>query len=232
MSILLNYIGKDIEDIIVSTYEKYKDELNNNIQDRIGYLNIYHNKWDINNETILLDKMSSFLNIDTNRVLTINFLTSKPNCKNQHYHIDYEGKTETFFIPLCELNDKNGTEIVEFHNLQDNLNNLPTLLEISNTCYNKQDLIDELTKYNIDRSIYNIKYVNSNPFSLIKISNYLLHRGRTNETLTDRVMFSVVVSCDSSYSLTSDKIVADAELDEHMDIKINIMNNRIQNNEI
>ena len=229
MSLLFENVGKDIENLIISIYNKYKDELNNNIQDRIGYLNIYHNKWDSNNESELLYKMSSLLNIDPNLVLTINFLMSKPDCKNQHYHIDYEGKTETFFIPLCELNDKNGTEIVEFKNLQDNIKYFPTLLEISNLCYSKSDLINELSKYNIDSTIYNIKYINSNPFSLIKIPNYLLHRGRTNETPTDRVMFSIVVSHNSNYSLTLDKVVSDAELDENMDIKINIINNRINN---
>ena len=229
MSILMKYVGNEVKELIDKFYEKSKDELDNNIQDRIGYINIYHNKWDVSDHPeliFLLDKMSSFLNIERNRILTINFLISKPNCKNQHYHIDYEGNTETFFIPLCELNDMNGTEIVQFNNIHDNIKHLHTLLEISNTCYNKSNLIEKLNQNNIQPNMYNIMYVNCNAYSLIKIHNYLLHRGRTNDTNMDRVMFSIVIKHSNDYNLTSDKIVADAELDEHMDIKMNIIKNR------
>jgi hypothetical protein len=220
-----------MKNFIVNLYNQYKDEIHSSVTDRIGYLNIYHNKWDLINIE-LLDKISSFLNIERHKILTINFLISKPNCKNQHYHIDYEGKTETFFIPLCELNDLNGTEIIEFHNTDDNLINFNKLLELSNTCYNKEELTQKLNDINITSNQYTVKYVNTNPFALIKIPYYLLHRGRTNETDMDRIMFSVVVSHSSDYILTSDKIVADAELDEHMDIKMNIIKNRNNNMEI
>jgi hypothetical protein len=230
MSVLLDYIGNDMKELIINIFNTHKDELDMIRQsNRIGYINIFHNKWVVNNETLnLLEKVSRFINIDMNKILTMNFLISKPNCKNQHYHIDYEGKTETYFIPLCELNNLNGTEIVEFHTEPPNLY-FNKLLELSNTCYHTSELIEQFNNNNIIPSSYTIKYVNSNAFSLIKIPYHLMHRGRTNETSMDRTMFSVVIARED-YKITADKFVPDAELDEHMDIKNNILKNREKEN--
>jgi hypothetical protein len=230
MSVLLDYIGNDMKELIINIFNTHKDELDMIRQsNRIGYINIFHNKWVVNNETLnLLEKVSRFINIDMNKILTMNFLISKPNCRNQHYHIDYEGKTETYFIPLCELNDLNGTEIVEFNIQPQNLY-FNKLLELSNTCYHTSELIEQFNNNNIIPSSYTIKYVNSNAFSLIKIPYHLMHRGRTNETSMDRTMFSVVIARED-YKITADKFVPDAELDEHMDIKNNILKNREKEN--
>ena len=230
MSVLLDYIGNDMKELIINIFNTHKDELDMIRQsNRIGYINIFHNKWVVNNETLnLLEKVSRFINIDMNKILTMNFLISKPNCKNQHYHIDYEGKTETYFIPLCELNNLNGTEIVEFNIQPQNLY-FNKLLELSNTCYHTSELIEQFNNNNIIPSSYTIKYVNSNAFSLIKIPYHLMHRGRTNETSMDRTMFSVVIARED-YKITADKFVPDAELDEHMDIKNNILKNREKEN--
>jgi hypothetical protein len=43
------------------------------------------------------------------------------SCNNQHFHIDYNGKTDTYFIPLFDLNATNGTEYVKFNNIKLNL---------------------------------------------------------------------------------------------------------------
>lgn len=233
MSVLLDYIGDDMKELIINIFNKLlqsdKDKLYTTDSNRIGYINIFHNKWVVNNETSdLLEKISRFLNIDKDKILTMNFLTSKPQCKNQHYHIDYEGKTETYFIPLCELNDLNGTEIVEFNIQPQNLY-FNKLLELSNTCYHTSELIEQFNNNNIPQSTYTIKYVNSNAYSLIKIPYHLMHRGRTNETSMDRIMFSIVIARED-YTITSDKCVPDAELDEHMDIKNNILKNRMKEN--
>jgi hypothetical protein len=231
MSVLLDYIGDDMKELIINIFNKNKDELDTmqSAANRIGYINIFHNKWVVNDETNnLLEKISRFINIDKDKILTMNFLISKPQCKNQHYHIDYEGKTETYFIPLCELNNLNGTEIVEFNIEPKNLY-FNTLLELSNTCYHTSELIEQFNNNNIIPSSYIIKYVNSNAFSLIKIPYHLMHRGRTNETTTDRIMFSIVIARED-YTITSDKCVPDAELDEHMDIKNNILKNREKEN--
>jgi len=229
MSVLLDYIGDDMKELIINIFNIHKDDLDKMCEstnsNRIGYINIFHNKWVVNETTTeLLEKMSSFLNIDINKILTMNFLISKPNCKNQHYHIDYEGKTETFFIPLCELNDLNGTEIVEFNINPPNFY-FNKLLELSNTCYHTSELIEQFNNNNIIPATYTIKYINANAFSLIKIPYHLMHRGRMNETNSDRIMFSVVIAKED-YTITSDKCVPDAELDEHMDIKNNILKNR------
>jgi hypothetical protein len=232
MSVLLDYVGDDMKNLIINIFNKMiqvEDFDTMNQSNRIGYINIFHNKWVVNEETNnLLEIVSKFLNVNKDKILTMNFLISKPQCKNQHYHIDYEGKTETYFIPLCELNNLNGTEIVEF-NIEPKNFYFNKLLELSNTCYHTSELIEQFNNNNIIPSSYTIKYVNSDAFSLIKIPYHLMHRGRTNETTTDRIMFSVVIAREE-YTITSDKCVPDAELDEHMDIKNNILKNRMKEN--
>jgi len=227
MSVLLDYIGNDMKELIINIFNTHKDELDIISQsNRIGYINIFHNKWVVNNETHnLLEKVSRFLNIDMDKILTMNFLISKPNCKNQHYHIDYEGKTETYFIPLCKLNNLNGTEIVEFHTQPPNLY-FNKLLELSNTCYHTSELIEQFNNNNIISSSYTIKYVNSDAFSLILIPYHMMHRGRTNETISDRIMFSVVIAREE-YMITSDKFVPDAELDEPFALKSEDLKSRL-----
>jgi hypothetical protein len=229
MSVLLDYVGDDMKNLIINIFNKMiqvEDFDTMNQSNRIGYINIFHNKWVVNEETNnLLEIVSKFLNVNKDKILTMNFLISKPQCKNQHYHIDYEGKTETYFIPLCELNNLNGTEIVEF-NIEPKNFYFNKLLELSNTCYHTSELIEQFNNNNIIPSSYTIKYVNSDAFSLIKIPYHLMHRGRTNETTTDRIMFSVVIAREE-YTITSDKCVPDAELDEPSALKSKDLKSRM-----
>jgi hypothetical protein len=57
----------------------------------------------------LLNIESIKKDLETTNILYYGFIIS------QHFHIDYRGKTLTYFIPLCDLTDKNGTEFLYFY---------------------------------------------------------------------------------------------------------------------
>ena len=83
-----------------NTYNKNKKLLNSD--DKINYINIYHKKWD-NNQNILL--LKSFIDdkIKCKNIIAFGFISAPYKCKKQKFHIDYGGSTNTYFIPLIDL---------------------------------------------------------------------------------------------------------------------------------
>ena len=110
---------------------------------RINHVNIYHNKWSSkDNETCadIINILKKNYSINTDNLISMGFITSQINCYDQHFHIDYNGTTETYFIPLVDLTDKNGTEYLEFNNSQDNLELFDNLIDITDKFINRNQL--------------------------------------------------------------------------------------------
>ena len=164
-------------------------------------------------------------NIDINSILSAGFIYSYPNCDNQLFHYDYANKTKTYFIPLSDLTDLNGTEYLSFYDTENNEKYLNLLTKINNKFLLKDDVIKYLTENNVKKSEYEIKIYNSNAYSLYKLPNNILHRGKTNETNDVRILFQLVVTNDNTYfkNMLIDEIIFDAELDDNTSNKFYLL---------
>jgi hypothetical protein len=92
---------------IKNNYTKIKNELDDNNKN-INYINIYNKKWKTEkNNNILKNYVDK--EIACKNIITLSYISAPSNCNNQEFHIDYEGETITYFIPLIELTDLNGT---------------------------------------------------------------------------------------------------------------------------
>lgn len=211
MEIIIDKLNNDFQTKLINILNENLHKFNDD-NDRINYINLYHKDWE-KNSIYELFKSNNILNDYT--VGQIGIIESKPKCNNQLFHIDYSGKTFTLFIPMIDINDKNGTEYLYFYDQSNYIKYYNLFLDISNKYSNREDIINYLKQYDI---IYNVDYcfkiANANKFSLIKLPNYVFHRGKTNETNQNRYMFQIIFLLDD-YKLTDDKIILDAELDEN-----------------
>jgi hypothetical protein len=181
---------------------------------KIGYTNIYHNKWKINKYAFLLDLIEKETTMKKDRIVSYGFIRSMPNCDNQLFHIDYEGNVETFFIPLVDLTDDNGNEYLKFKNLKDNAKYFDTLSSINYQYIEKNDVIKALTEKCIDKNSYEFKIVNAIAGSLVHMQYFCFHRGKKNTSNKERVMFQIVILRNKNYNIVDNEVFPDAELDE------------------
>jgi hypothetical protein len=233
MEYITNNINDKLKDMIVDSYDSIKNNFNMNNQ-RINHINIYHKDWSddkINfNSKNIIKLLETEYNINSNTILSLGFINAPINCKNQHFHIDYNGNTETYFIPLIELNNTNGTEYVEFNNKNLNLYYLDNLKKISEKYISRNQLIDEFNNIGIDETKYQFKILNTNSFSMVKMPYYLFHRGKTNESNYNRIMFQIVISnSESLATISNDIIVNDSELDEDLEKVKHLLEQREKN---
>ena len=210
---------------IKELYDENKSKINLLGNQKIGYVNLYHKNWKENKYSDLLDIITKDIIMEKKYILSFDFLQSKPNCDNQLFHIDYEGNTETFFIPMVDLTDDNGTEYLEFNNIEDNKKYFDFLISISNKYMTKDEVINALKAQGIKEDSYKFKIVNAEAYGIIHLTYMCFHRGKTNTSKADRVMFTVKIS-NSDYYSRDDEIIQDAELDEVDDIVSKVMENR------
>lgn len=223
---------EEIRDLITQEMKKV-DLLIFSQSKRIGYINLWCKGWkeDVTEtQKKIIDRLfdvfyGSIKNKDVYPV-SLGFIHAPIDCSDQFFHFDYFCKTETIFIPLIDIDDKNGTEYVEFRNMSDNLKYMEFLLHNCSDKYIlKEDLITFFKDYNIDN--YDIKQVCCSAFDFLKMPYYLLHRGVKNKGNCDRIMFQLVVSFDNEFVLTNQDIyVPDSELDDCND-KENVIEQRM-----
>jgi hypothetical protein len=225
MELIKKKIGSQLKNYIkenYSTVKKVFDKTNN----KINYVNIYHRSWTNYNkcDTMIMHLKDKYL-LDTNKLISLGFISAPINCDDQFFHIDYKGNTNTYFIPLIDLNDKNGTEYIEFNDKIYNISLLDKLNSISNKYISKDDVIKNLNNLDIKSCSYKFKYLNANKWSMVQVPYYCFHRGKTNNGLINRVMFQMVFYKDniSKHDVPNDDYYNDAELDDEKDI---ILENR------
>ena len=221
-----NNLKKTIETISNNTFN-----LNDIDKKKIGYYNIYHKKWikknnkyiDVVNKIIDEINLNSLEKINIDDILYIGYIYSFPNCDNQTFHYDYSNKSETYFIPLTDLTDKNGTEYLSFKDPLKNISNFNILNNINNKYSSKNDIVKYLSENKINENEYDFKIYNTNAYSLYKLPKNIFHRGKINETNKIRIILQLVIIKDKEYinNIDVSELISDAELDDSFSLKNN-----------
>ena len=220
MEYITNNINDRLKELIVVSYN-FIENIFDMTNQRINHINIFHKDWSNDkihfNSKNIIELLETEYNINSSTILSLGFINAPINCKNQHFHIDYNGNTETYFIPLVDLNNTNGTEYIEFNNKNLNLYYFDNLKKISEKYISRNQLIDEFNNIGIDDTNYQLKILNTNSFSMVKMPYYLFHRGKINESNCNRIMFQIVISnSETPARISNGIIVDDSELDEDL----------------
>ena len=220
----MNVIEKSVTAVLINELEKIKMEMlphfTSNNNKLINHKLLYCNKWKENKYEYLIDLLkneSPYLKhyFEKYTLLQINFINAPPDCVDQLFHIDYLGDSISFFIPMVELSDLNGTEYLFFNNKINYMKYFSLMLEMSEKYFTKQEAKDYMTsKGFIYGDDYEFKCANSNPYALIEMPNYVYHRGQKNKTNHNRIMLNILLSINNAYEYPTDEVINDSEVDE------------------
>ena len=186
----------------------------------INHKLLYCNKWVENKYTYLLPLLYEECvelqqDIDNYTLLQINIINAPPDCVDQLFHIDYLGDSISYFIPFVELSDLNGTAYLSFIIPHNNLLYYNELLKMSDLYLTQPEIIAHLSTLGLELARdYEFKAANSEAFALLRMPNYVYHRGQKNKTQHDRLMLTVLFSINGTYAYPIDEIIADSEIDE------------------
>lgn len=216
MELITDKISLDLKKLIKSEFKKNFD-LITEVNSRINHVNIYHKDWGCNSVSSrqIISILNSDYSIDPKQIVSLGFINSQINSYNQHFHIDYEGTTETYFIPLIDLTDCNGTEYVEFINRKYNESILSELVEITDKFINREQIIKYFESLNISDSQYKFKILNGNKWCMVKMQNYIFHRGQSNKGTKPRTMFQIILAKGKKCIVSPEIKILDSELDEN-----------------
>ena len=228
MELITNEISLDLKKCIKSSFDTVKN-LITEVNKRINHVNIYHKDWGYSSCDDIIKILQTDYSIDPNNIISLGFINSQINSYNQHFHIDYNGITETYFIPLIDLDYNNGTEYVEFISKEYNINILDELIEITDKYINKNQIIDYFNNKSISNSNYEFKILNTKSWSMVKMPYYLFHRGQSNKGTIDRTMFQIIISKSKNIHISKKVKIIDSELDEEQIIINKLLNSRINN---
>ena len=195
-------INSELKKIIDESYNKIKDEFNTG-NSRINHLNIYHKDWIHNSHNDIINILYKIYNIDPKSIISFGWINGQVNCQDQHFHIDYNGNTHTYFIPIVELNNKNGTEYVKFNNKQFNIDLIDKLKIMSDKYITQQQIITHFTELEINQESYKFCILNTPAYSMVLMPNYIYHRGKKNETLINKIMFQIVIGTYDGANISS-----------------------------
>jgi hypothetical protein len=219
----MNVIEKSVTNTLINELEKIKLDFmphfnaGNNL---INHKLLYCNKWNENKYDYLVNLLkneSPYLKetFEKYTLLQINFINAPPDCNDQLFHIDYLGDSISFFIPLVELSDLNGTEYLFFYNNENYMNYFPLMLEMSEKYFSKPEAREYMdSKGFIYGSDYEFRCANSDKYALIEMPNYVYHRGQKNKTGHNRIMLNILLSINNAYDYPTDEIITDSEVDE------------------
>ena len=219
----MNIIEKSVSNNLINELEKIKLEFLphfNGGNKLINHKLLYCNKWEENKYEYLVELLKNecpYLKdtFDKYTLLQVNFINAPPDCNDQLFHIDYLGDSISFFIPLVELSDLNGTEYLYFYDKNNYYKYFPLMLEMSEKYFTRLEAIAYMeTKgfsYNVN---YCFKCANSDKYALIEMPNYVYHRGQKNKTDHNRIMLNILISINNEYDYPIDEIITDSEVDE------------------
>jgi hypothetical protein len=219
----MNVIEKSVTNVLINELNKLRLEMLPHFSSGNKLINhklLYCNKWNENKYEYLVDLLkneSPYLKVSFEKytLLQINFINAPPDCNDQLFHIDYLGDSISFFIPLVELSDLNGTEYLYFYDNDNYMKYFPLMLEMSDKYFSKPEAREYMEskgfKYGVD---YSFKCANSNPYALIEMPNYVYHRGQKNKTGHNRIMLNILLSINNAYEYPTDEVITDSEVDE------------------
>ena len=186
----------------------------------INHKLLYCNQWKENKYAYLIpllcEECVELKNDNENyTLLQINIINAPPNCVDQLFHIDYLGDSISYFIPFVELSDLNGTAYLKFINPDNNLVYYNDLLKMSALYLTQPEIIDYMGKLDLHLGKeYEFVVANSDAFALLRMPNYVYHRGQKNRSGKDRIMLNILFSINNAYEYPIDEIIQDSEIDE------------------
>jgi hypothetical protein len=219
----MNVIEKSVSNVLINELEKVKETILphfNSGNKLINHKLLYCNKWKENKYEYLVDLLkteSSYLKetFEKYTLLQINFINAPPDCNDQLFHIDYLGDSISFFIPLVDLSDLNGTEYLFFYDKDNYMKYFPLMLEMSDKYFTKPEAKEFMDSkgfvYDVD---YSFKCANSDKYALLEMPNYVYHRGQKNKTKQNRIMLNILISINNAYEYPTDEVITDSEIDE------------------
>jgi hypothetical protein len=186
----------------------------------INHKLLYCNQWKENKYAYLLPLLYAECvelkeDIKNCTLLQINIINAPPDCVDQLFHIDYLGDSISYFIPFVELTDLNGTAYLNFINPHNNLVYYNDLLKMSALYLTQPEIIAYLSNLHLELGVdYEFKAANSSAFGLLRMPNYVYHRGQKNRSGKDRMMLNILFSINNAYEYPTDEIIEDSEIDE------------------
>ena len=227
MELITHKIHKKLKKLIKYNFSIIKNDIEIENK-RINHINIYHRDWQNNNCDEIIEILKNDYSIDVSHLVSMGFINAQVGCFDQHFHIDYKGKITTYFIPLIDLDDNNGTEFVKFNDINLNKNIVNELINITNNFINRKDVEKEFTNMNITRNDYEFFYLNAPKWSLILLPYYLFHRGRSNKGTKNRTLFQITVAnVDTNPTVSNEVKIDDSELDEEKLLTDKLLINRL-----
>lgn len=186
----------------------------------INHKLLYCNKWTVNKYAYLIPLLYVECpelkdDLDKHTLIQINIINAPPDCVDQLFHIDYLGDSISYFIPFVELTDLNGTAYLNFLDPHNNNVYYDELLKMSALYLTQPEIIDYLAKLNLKLDVnYEFASANSGAFALIKMPNYVYHRGQKNKSGKPRLMVNILFSINNAYNYPVTEIIEDSEVDE------------------
>lgn len=186
----------------------------------INHRLLYCNKWTENKYEYLIPLLYAECvelkqDLEKHTLLQINIINAPPDCVDQLFHIDYLGDSISYFIPFVELTDLNGTAYLNFIDPHNNLVYYNDLLKMSALYLTQPEIIAYLSNLHLQEHIdYEFKSANSAEFALLRMPNYVYHRGQKNRSGKPRLMVNILFSINNAYDYPTQEIIEDSEIDE------------------
>jgi hypothetical protein len=186
----------------------------------INHKLLYCNQWKENKYAYLLPLLYAECvelkkDIDNYTLLQVNIINAPPDCVDQLFHIDYLGDSISYFIPFVELSDLNGTAYLNFLDLHNNIVYYNDLLKMSALYLTQSEIVAYLANLNLEEGRdYVFAAANSDAFALLRMPNYVYHRGQKNRSGKDRLMVNILFSINNAYEYPITEIISDSEIDE------------------
>ena len=221
MEIIKSNVSTNLKDALEQLDTEYFIKSSNNL---INHRVFYCNKWTEEQNKVGIPILNALKvecdhlknSFDKYTLIQINIISAPPDCNNQLFHMDYQGDSFSYFLPLVDLSDLNGTEYLYFFEEKNYKIYYENLLYMSDHYFDKQDAIVYLTetlglKINID---FVFKCANSNAYSLLYMPYYVYHRGQKNKTSINRLMLNILFSIGNKFNYPIEEYILDAEIDE------------------
>jgi len=186
----------------------------------INHKLLYCNKWTENKYAYLIPLLYAECvklkqDIDNYTLLQVNIINAPPDCVDQLFHIDYLGDSISYFIPFVELTDLNGTAYLKFIKPANHLVYYDELLKMSALYLTQPEIIAYLSTLNLQEGKdYEFAAANADAFALLRMPNYVYHRGQKNRSGKDRFMLNILFSMKNAYDYPIQEIIEDSEIDE------------------
>jgi len=221
MELIVSKVSDDLRKALQNLNLNYfSNSTNNLINHRVFYCNKWSEEENKRGEHIveLLKEegghlRDSFIN---HTLIQLNIINAPPDCNTQLFHIDYQGDSASYFIPLVELSDLNGTEYLYFFDKNNYTKFYNTLLSMSDNYLDKTEIIEYFTnKYGLKLDVdFTFKCANADPYALLYMPYYVYHRGQKNKTNTNRLMLNILFSIGNKFSYPIEEYILDSEIDE------------------